>query len=234
MPRSELGQRRRGWRISLVFVLAAFASRIFAAENAAGRVIILANSADPDSLRIARHYAKARGVPEENIIAPKMSLGETISWPAFVAEIWQPLRDELVERRLIDAFVMESVDEVGRKKYAVNGNRVAALVICRGVPMGIFHEPSFYTENGALTRQQQFRSNAGVVDSELSLLAAPNYNINAFIPNPLYQNERANDPRRGQVIAVGRLDGPTPDDAMALVDHALMVERVGLVGRGYV
>ncbi|MEO6568983.1 MAG: TIGR03790 family protein [Opitutaceae bacterium] len=233
-PLYELRQKWQVWWILWAFVVAGFAARTFAAENAAERVIILANSADPDSLRIARHYAKARGVPEENIFAPKMSVAETISWRVFVAEIWQPVRDELVRRDLIDAFLMEGTDEVGRKKYAVNGHRITALVICRGVPMGISHDPSLYTENLPLTRQQSFRSNAGVVDSELSLLGAANYNINAFVPNPLFQNDAANDPRRAQIIAVGRLDGPSAEDAISLVDRALTVERVGLIGRAYV
>lgn len=205
-----------------------------AANNPAAGVIILANSTDPDSLRIARHYASARGVPAENIVALKMASGETTSWRDFISEIWQPLRDELVSRRWIDAVLMEGTDGIGRKKYAVNGHRLAALVICRGVPIRIVHEPTFYTENPPLTRKQEFRSNAGVVDSELGLLASANYNINAFIPNPLFQNEVAGDLVRAQVIPVGRLDGASPDDALALVDRALAVERVGLIGRAYV
>lgn len=205
-----------------------------AADNPAARVIILANSTDPDSVRIARHYANARRVPEENIIALKMTSGETLSWRDFVADIWQPLRDELVRRRWIDAVLMEGTDEIGRKKYAVNGHRLSALVICRGVPIRILHEPAFYSENPPFTGKQEFRSNAGVVDSELTLLASANYNINAFIPNPLFQNEVAGDLDRGRIVPVGRLDGPSPQDAMALVDRALAVERVGLIGRAYV
>jgi uncharacterized protein (TIGR03790 family) len=215
------------------------AGRLSAAESSAAsdpaqRVIILANGTDPDSLRIARHYASARSVPVENIIALKMASGETTTWRDFVADIWQPLRDELVRRRWIDAVLMEGTDDIGRKKYAVNGHRLTALVICRGVPIRIVHEPAFYTENLPLTRSQEFRTNAGVVDSELGLLGAASYNINAFVPNPLFQNDLASDVNRGQVIAVGRLDGPSPEDAMALVDRALAVERVGLIGRAYV
>lgn len=204
------------------------------AGNPAARVIILANSADPDSLRVARHYASARGVPPANIIALKMASGETLSWRDFVADIWQPLRDELVSRQWIDAVLMAGTDEVGRKKYAVNGHRLSALVICRGVPMRILHEPTFYAENPPFTRKQEFRSNAGVVDSELGLLASANYNINAFIPNPLFQNEAVGDLDRARIVPVGRLDGPSPQDAMALVERALAVERVGLIGRAYV
>ena len=37
-----------------------------AAEDLAARVIVLANSEDPGSMRIARHYAEARSVPAEN------------------------------------------------------------------------------------------------------------------------------------------------------------------------
>jgi hypothetical protein len=72
------------------------------------------------------------------------------------------------------------------------------------------------------------------VDAELSLLAQPNYPINAFVPNPLFQNDRPTRFDQSAVVKVGRLDGPTVEDAMSLVDRALVAERTGLLGRAYV
>ncbi|HXB02932.1 MAG TPA: hypothetical protein VNV15_08975, partial [Opitutaceae bacterium] len=88
-----------------------------AGDSPAASVIILANSADPDSLRLAAHYAAARGVPVENLVALPMPAGETISWAEFVGEVWQPLKDELVRRGWIDAIKTQSVDAIGRKTY---------------------------------------------------------------------------------------------------------------------
>jgi uncharacterized protein (TIGR03790 family) len=197
-------------------------------------VVIFANSDDPDSLRVARHYAEARGVPAANILAYKMPLTEEISWREFVATIWQPLLADLVREKWIDAIPMDLTDSVGRKKYFVNGHRLAALVTCRGVPLKIAHDPELFGEVPPFTRRAEFRVNCGAVDAELSMLAFPNYPITAFMPNPLFQNDRPGPHELGQVVKVSRLDGPTVDDALALVDQALTAERSGLLGRAYV
>ncbi len=203
-------------------------------ENAAARVVLLANANDPDSLRIARHYAEARGVPAENLLVFPMPVAETITWREFITTIWQPLVDELIRAKWIEAIPMSTIDAVGRKKIDVHGHRISALVVCRGVPLAIAHDPALYAEALPFTARTEFRTNAGAVDSELSLLAHPNYAINAFIPNPLFQNDHLSRFDRDKVIEVGRLDGPTVDDALALVDRALAAERTGLIGRAYV
>src|SRR5687767_9282760 len=74
-----------------------------ATEDLAKRVIVLANSDDPGSLRIARHYAAARGVPVENIVALKLPTTEVITWREFVGTLWQPLMEQLVREKWIDA-----------------------------------------------------------------------------------------------------------------------------------
>jgi uncharacterized protein (TIGR03790 family) len=205
-----------------------------AEENLAARVIVLANRDDPDSLRIARHYAEVRGVPAANIIALPLPVAESITWREFVATLWQPLLDELVRARWIDAIPMALTDAVGRQKFAPHGHRIAALVVCRGVPLKIAHDPELYVEAKPFTSRGEFRTNAGAVDAELSLLALPNYAINAFVPNPLFQNDHPTGFELAQVVKVSRLDGPTADAAAALVDHAIEAEHNGLLGRAYI
>jgi uncharacterized protein (TIGR03790 family) len=198
------------------------------------RVIILANRDDPGSLRIARHYATARGVPEANIFAFPMPSAEAITWHDFVSTIWEPFLRQLVDTHWIDAARMDLVDSAGRTKYAASGHHIAALVVCRGVPLKIEHDPALYAEVMPFTAHAEFRTNEGAVDAELSLLALPNYPINAFLPNPLFQNKAPYDYSSSQVVKVSRLDGPTADDAMGLIDHAIEAEREGLRGRAYI
>jgi uncharacterized protein (TIGR03790 family) len=198
------------------------------------RVVIVANSDAPDSVSIAEHYLDVRGVPRANVIALKMPTTETITWSEFVASIWQPLEAELVKRGWIDAIPMDLVDEVGRREYAVSGHKIAALVVCRGVPLRIMNDPALYREVKPLTDHAEFQTNAGAVDSELSLLAQTDYPINACVPNPLFGNLQPTDAERGQVVEVSRLDGPTASDARGLVDLAVQAERTGLLGRAYV
>ena len=204
------------------------------AEDPAARVVLLANSDDPDSLQIARHYADMRHVPRENIVALPMPLTETITWPEFVATLWQPLQDELVRRKWIDAIPMALTDDVGRKKYAIAGHRIAYLVVCRGVPLRVAHSAALFSPRPPPYDRAELRTNEGAVDSELSLLAQTNYPINGFVGNPLYRNDRPSAWELAQVVKVARLDGPTAADALALVDQALAAERTGLLGRAYV
>lgn len=215
------------------------------ADDLSAHVVILANSDEPDSLRIARHYAEVREVPAENIVALPMPTVETIGWPEFLRTIWEPLESELVRRKWIDAVAMTEKDAIGRTKYAVSGHSISYLVVCRGVPLRVMHDPKLYTPVVPMTNLQIFRTNAGAVDSELGLLAYqvspvnpaapdPNYPINAFIPNPLFGNDHPTFFDATQVIKVSRLDGPTVEDAMALVDRAVAAEREGVMGRAYI
>jgi uncharacterized protein (TIGR03790 family) len=204
-------------------------------RNLAARVIILANSDDPDSVAIAQHYAEVRRVPVANILSFDMPLREVITWPEFVVTIWRPLEDELVRRGWIDAIPIGDTDAVGRKIYSVSGNMIAALVVCRGVPLKIENDPALFAPVRPLTDHQELRTNAGAVDSELSLLAADTgYPINAYVPNPLFGKDHPSDIDRAKVVEVGRLDGPTREDALLLVDRAVAAERTGLAGRAYV
>ena len=204
-----------------------------AEENLAARVVLLANSEDPDSVRVARHYAEVRGVPLENIVALKLPLAESITWREFIVTLWEPLLDELLRAKWVDAIPMALTDPVGRRKLAVHGHRIGALVTCRGVPLKIEHDPALDLGT-PFTQRAEFRTNAGAVDSELSLLAQPNYPIAAFVPNPLFQNENPDALERLQVVRVSRLDGPSVEDALGLVDRAVAAERTGLLGRAYV
>ena len=200
----------------------------------AAAVILLANANDPDSLRIARNYAAKRGVPEANIIALPLPLAETIAWSEFVITLWQPLQDELIRRHWIKAIPMNLFDAVGRRKFAPLGHGLTALVVCRGVPLRIAHDPALVAETPPLTNRAEFRTNQSAVDSELSLLAAGAYPINAFVANPLYLNPAPSGDDLAKVIKVSRLDAPSFAEANALVDQALAAERNGLLGRAYV
>ncbi len=201
-------------------------------DDLAARVVILANGDDPDSVRIARHYAAKRGVPADNIVALPLPTTETISWREFVLGIWQPLQDELVRRGWIDGIAMKALDEAGRRKYAMSGHRISFLVTCRGVPLRIDHDPALAGPPPPVDKPE-FRTNRGAVDSELSLIASGNYNVNGFVRNPCFLSEQPNI-ESALVVKVARLDGPTPADVLTMIDRTLAAERQGLLGRAYV
>jgi uncharacterized protein (TIGR03790 family) len=198
-------------------------------------VIVVASADDPESVKLAAHYAEMRGVPRANIIAlPGVDPAETTTWSAFIDTVFQPLQDELVRRKWIDAIPTELKDAMGRRKYAMSGHSLSYLVVCRGIPLRIEHDEKRWVPFPPLSDRQQFRTNASAVDSELSLMAFRNYPLAAFIPNPLYDLNPRSTFQERRVIKVSRLDGPTYAEAAALVDHAVEAERYGLIGRAYV
>jgi uncharacterized protein (TIGR03790 family) len=108
--------------------------------------------------------------------------------------------------------------------YAAHSHRISALVVCRGVPLRLDHDPSLLPDPIAGRIAPPYRTNAGAVDAELSLLAQPNYPINGLVANPLYATDRPSLLALSSVVKVGRLDGPTVADAMDLVDRAVAAE----------
>jgi uncharacterized protein (TIGR03790 family) len=205
-----------------------------AADDLAARTVILVNSVQPDSVELGEFYARQRGIPAANLVALPMPEAESITWREFVDQVWQPLQDELLRRDWLEGISGMSHDRLGRKKVSVAGHRIAYLVVCRGTPLRIYDDPTLRDEAAMQKAPEQFRTNQGAVDSELSLLAAGGYEIDAFVPNPLFDREHPLDARAGLVVKVARLDGPTAADAHRLVTSAVEGERHGLLGRYYI
>lgn len=230
--------------LARVFLLATLALAVGRTEAApvaallplAARVIVLANRDDPESMALARYYAERRGIPTANLYSYPMAGAETISWPEFIATIWQPLQDDLVRAGWIDAIPTQLTDAAGRRKYIIHRHRLSYLVVCRGVPLRIAHNPSWAIEPPVLplAGRTEFLTNQAAVDSELALLAQSLHPTGRFIPSPLFHNATPTAYDEERVVKTSRLDGPTAADARALIDHALAAERDGLAGRAYV
>ncbi len=205
-----------------------------APSDLAKHLVVLANANEADSVALARYYAEKRGVPPANIIALPMPAAETITWPEFIAAVYQPLQDLLVARGWIDAFPTALTDRLGRKRYGISTHHISYLVVCRGVPLRVSHDPDFYVDEPRLALRPEFRTNQGAVDSELTLLAHSTYNINGWVPNPLFREDQELPAVYEPVVKVSRLDAPTAASARGLVDGALAAERTGLLGRYYI
>jgi uncharacterized protein (TIGR03790 family) len=204
------------------------------ADDLAARTIVVANSADRDSVDLAHFYAAHRHIPDANILMLALPDEETITWPVFVEQLWQPLQDGLVARGWIDGVIGQRRDTVGRKEAVFSASRIAYMVLCRGTPLRIAHDPDLAPEARTRPFPAQLRTNSGAVDSELSLIASGNYEVNSFQPNPLFRAPGNRLPNAALVVKVSRLDGPTAEDARALVTSALEAERTGVAGRSYV
>ena len=219
----------------MVAALSLGALQLFAAgDDLASRVIVLANSREPESVKLAEFYAQKRAIPPINIIALPMSGEETITWREFIDRIYRPLQKELVHRGWIDGTVSTLSDRLGRQRYTIGGHHISYLVTCRGVPLRIANDPSLLDEDTGRKVGRLLYKDEAAVDSELSLLAQSGYEITGTVPNPFFGQETVSALDAGTVIKVSRLDGPTFESARHLITSALEAEHTGLIGRGYV
>lgn len=217
--------------------LAWFFVCLIAAARAAGpsesdHVVVLANSREDESVRLARYYAAERDIPDRNIIALPMPVEETISWARYVSEIHRPLLERLVAEGWIGADLADEADLAGRPLITLKGHGIAFLVACRGVPLRIEHDPALLEAEGA-DLPPNYLTNHAAVDSELSLLTRSNAPVTGVITNPLYRQKEPSVRRMVSIVRVARLDGPTWPDCYRLVDQARLGEARGLVGRVY-
>ena len=216
-------------------VLALRLAALPAADAAeAERVVVVANATDADSLALAGYYAAARGIPADNIVALPLPPAETITWPEFVAGVFNPLFAELAARGWIDALPSELTDAFGRRKAMIGGHRISYLVLVRGVPLRIAEHDAWRPAKLPAGLSPALAYNRASVDGELALLAASRPPVLAFVPNPLHRQRAVGGVLAEAVVRVARLDGPTPGAVRALVDSALAGERQGLAGRAYV
>ena len=237
-PRSAHGLPRLRFpttlcRLIFLLVLAVPAWAAVGGETLAQRVIVLANSRQPESVRLAQFYADKRAIPRANIIALPMPEEESITWRTFIDQVYQPLQDELIARGWLSGTSTTLLDGFGRRRYGITGNRISYLVVCRGTPLRIYNDPTLLDEKKKATTPAHFFTNEAAVDSELSLLAQSGYDLMAMVVNPLLNNERPSIFDAEAVVKVSRLDGPTWESARALVTSALEAEKQGLIGRAY-
>lgn len=197
------------------------------------RIVVVANSADPESVEIAEHYLKMREVPKENLLLVECSKAETISWNDFISTIFNPLRRQLFEANWIEGSISEQTDADGRLNIASLGSRMDFLVLCR-IPLRIKNDKERSTRDDTEQLQPQFKVNQGSVDAELALLAIPNTPTIGFVPNPLFGKAKPPAITLQQVVRIARLDGPSAKAAMGLVDRAIEAEKKGLRGRAYI
>ncbi|MBP7481222.1 MAG: TIGR03790 family protein [Lacunisphaera sp.] len=223
------------WRRGLFFAFTLTLILTLRAEGPEARVVILANSRQAESVRLAEFYAEQRDIPAANIVALPLPEAESITWREFIDQVWQPVQDELHKRGWIEGTTSSQFDRLGRCRYAATGNSIAYLVTCRGVPLRIYNDPTLLEAAKADRKMApELHKNESAVDAELSLIALGGYEITALVPNPLFANDRPPSLDAELVVKVARLDGPTWESARHLVTSALEAERTGLVGRYYV
>ncbi|TVP76884.1 MAG: TIGR03790 family protein [Puniceicoccaceae bacterium] len=202
-------------------------------DTSAERVLVVVNSNDPYSLAIGQHYVRQRGIPGRNIIELSTATEETITIEQYVETIANPLLGALLENQWVRGVTETSKDRYGRERMAVSIHQIAYVVLIRGVPLRIQNDPSLIEEG--VNIPDQFRVNNGSVDGEVALLLAPiNTSMTALIPNPYFGKTRVDPADANRILRVSRLDGPTKENVINLIDRTLEAEEIGLMGRAYI
>ncbi len=200
-------------------------------------VIVVANKDSKDSLAVAKHYCAKRKVPAENIVALPLPTSEDISRADYDAKLAGPLREALKDRKdtakvilcvygvplRVGPKVLSADDQVALKKLDTE------LAEAKKTEDKA-DETRLAQRRGGLAEDQS----TAAVDSELMLLWWPKYELNRWVVNPLYWQVPEGERKKSErVLLTARLDGPTPEIAMRLVDDALAAEADGLKGKAY-
>jgi uncharacterized protein (TIGR03790 family) len=180
------------------------------ATSAAGRaddttgptrdVLVVANGASADSVRIAEAYAQARRVPAEQVVrvdSLPSDPPDAISRLVYERAIERPVAKWLAQHAAQD--------------------RIRFIVLTKGVPLRIHG-----TGNG-------LASSASSVDSELTLLYRRMLGVpvplDGPVPNPYFLGDRAPGEARPfsrddhDIYLVARLDGFTLEDVLGLIER---------------
>lgn len=208
------------------------------AANAGDEVVVVYNSALPESKNVAEHYAERRAVPAGQVFGFNLSTNESISRQEFHDTLQKPLAQTLEKEKLwhVGSEISTGTNgNGGRVVWKVLTSKIRYAVLCYGVPLHI-NEDSSLAEAGTDKMRLELRRNEAAVDSELAWLPALEQNLLLAGPlrNPLYTttNAAALHPTNS-ILLVARLDGPTAAIARSLVDKAMQAEADGLWGRAY-
>ena len=195
---------------------------------------VVYNGNNPTSRDLAMYYARARGIPAENLVGLKCPDAETVSREDFKKTIEGPLRAAFTERGW-----WKTAPVAGQGTIAVQ-TRIRVIALIRGMPLRVSEDP-VYGEPDPKTKRREVippeagKSNAASVDSELCLLGALDRPDVGPMINPYFgKTEPFYKIPITPVFLVGRLDGPDDATVKRLVDDALAAEKTGLYGRAFI
>jgi uncharacterized protein (TIGR03790 family) len=216
-------------RLAISFLILLSASVLNAEDHLAAATMVLFNSNDPDSVKLARYYATVRAIPSDQVVGFELPSTEDIPRADFKRLLADPLRNKLVEKGWW--MLRKNGGEV------VADTRIRFLAIIRGVPLKISPDTSIgpASVDPELPKAITSRNEASV-DSELAALGLPDYKAAGFVPNPYFGRftpilDEAMPPG---LLLPSRLDAPTPEIVRAMIDDAVATEKEGLWGWAYV
>jgi uncharacterized protein (TIGR03790 family) len=223
------------WIRSIIFIFTLAPVLVYAGGD---EVVVIYNTRVAASEDVAKHYARVRHVPQNQIYGFSLTANEEMSRDEFRDSLQMPLARRLEYDglwRFGPVKVPATNGRPERIEQRVIASRIRYAVLCYGVPLRIANDPNIH-ESVAANVPDLFRRNEASVDSELAWLPLVQIDVplSGPLPNWIYGSTNAAllSPTNG-ILLVARLDGPSADIANGLVDKALEAETNGLWGRAY-
>jgi uncharacterized protein (TIGR03790 family) len=236
----------------VVPVALALAGPAFALEPA--EIVVVANAKVPASVRVAEHYAAVRKLPAGSVVRLDLPAGEDITRDDYDRRLAGPLREALKDRkdrvrcvltvygvplrvggREPTAAERGELADVRKELEAARGKLSGLEKAAKPDPVDLFAARADVRRLGERELLLSQQESQAAVDSELMLLWWPAYTLARWQANPLHwQFPEAKRRTLPPTLLAARLDGPTPEIAMRLVDDAVAVEATGLRGKAYV
>lgn len=197
-------------------------------------VVVVSLQGDAESAQIATAYLRLRGIPTSHHIELALPKSEraSVSWSAYSRDILNPLRAELLRRKLLEGELGAIPDERGRLPLTLStAPRVRWIVLCRGLPWRIRRDIG----PDGKTLGPSIASEAASVDSELCLLPSDDTEPKGPRPNPWFGSEVGQEPKGVErLLRTARLDGPSLAAVQRSLAGMVEAERRGLRGRTYI
>ena len=205
-----------GCFLATFLTLVAGASPSFAISEQ--NILLVINTASPESVRVGEHYARRRTLPDDAILRLAAPTGDEISRDEYARTLKTPL---------IAWFARQTAHD-----------RICCIVLTKGVPLRIAGTPG---RNGTLASVD---SELALLYRRMAGKAAP---PQGFVPNPYFAGDTAVGEWRPfsheafDIFLVTRLDGYSVDDVLGLIDrgqapsadgHVVLDMKAALQDRG--
>ena len=189
--------------------------------------IVVFNTIDSDSAKLARFYAAKRGIANDHIVGLKCPVQEEITRLDYDATIAEPLREIFTKNGWWD---LRPVDHpLGR----IERNRIKFVALMRGMPLKIASYTDYPGDRPMGPPEAATHSEAAV-DSELATLGAYNRMISGVRANEYFHSySRILDVNLPGLMLVCRLDAPTRAIVERMITDSIAAENDGLRGIAY-
>jgi uncharacterized protein (TIGR03790 family) len=220
-------QIRSRLKLFVVICLALSVRPVSAETSLAPATIVVFNKDVPESIELAKYYAKKRGIAQDHLVGLTCSKAEEISRDEYDLTIRNPLRAAFQEKK------WWTLHEVRGGQTTITANSIRFVALIKGMPLKIRAATDYPGDKpGAPPIANR---NDAAVDSELAVLGAFTSQISGVLPNPYFQSYRAiTDFENSALMLVCRLDAPSGTTVRRMIDDAIETEKTGLWGRAFV